>query len=89
MRHGREILLAMRFELDLYINLRPVKCLSDALCPLKNKTAADINFTVFRENTEDFGYFGGAFLVGGTWVASHPPGSIAFRPCSQHSRFRT
>jgi 3-isopropylmalate dehydrogenase len=52
MRHGREILLAMRFELDLFINLRPVKCLSDALCPLKGKGAEDINFTVFRENTE-------------------------------------
>ena len=52
MRHGREILLAMRFELELYINLRPVRCLADHLCPLKSKTAADINFTVFRENTE-------------------------------------
>lgn len=52
MRHGREILLAMRFELDLFINLRPVKCLSDELCPLKGKTARDIDFTVLRENTE-------------------------------------
>jgi len=52
MTHAREILLAMRFELDLFINLRPVRCLSDHLCPLKGKTAADIDFTVFRENTE-------------------------------------
>jgi 3-isopropylmalate dehydrogenase len=52
MRHGREILLALRFELDLYINLRPVRCLADSLCPLKGKSAKDISFTVFRENTE-------------------------------------
>lgn len=52
MRHGREILLAMRFELDLYINLRPVRCLADSLCPLKNKRASDVNFVVLRENTE-------------------------------------
>ena len=52
MRHGREILLAMRFELDLYINLRPIRCLTDELCPLKGKTASDVDFTVFRENTE-------------------------------------
>ncbi|MEK7705640.1 MAG: isocitrate/isopropylmalate family dehydrogenase, partial [Myxococcota bacterium] len=52
MRHGREILLAMRFELDLFINLRPVRCLSDRLCPLKEKRATDIDFVVLRENTE-------------------------------------
>jgi 3-isopropylmalate dehydrogenase len=52
MRHGREILLAMRFELDLYINLRPVRCLADALCPLKNKRASDVDFVILRENTE-------------------------------------
>ena len=52
MRHGREILLALRFELDLYINLRPVRCLDDALCPLKGKTAQQVNFVVLRENTE-------------------------------------
>ena len=33
MIHGREILLGMRFELDLFINFRPVRCFSDALCP--------------------------------------------------------
>jgi len=52
MRHGREILLAMRFELDLYINLRPVELLHERLCPLKDKCAKDVNFVVFRENTE-------------------------------------
>ncbi|MBC7792797.1 MAG: 3-isopropylmalate dehydrogenase, partial [Clostridia bacterium] len=52
MRHARDILLAMRFELDLYVNFRPVRCLHDSLCPLKRKTARDIDFVVFRENTE-------------------------------------
>lgn len=65
MRHGREILLAMRFELDLFINLRPVRCLTEDLNPLKNKKAADIDFTVLRENTEGlYVGMGGIFKKG-------------------------
>ena len=52
MRHARDILLGTRFELDLYINYRPVKLLADRLCPLKDRTTKDVNFVVFRENTE-------------------------------------
>ncbi len=52
MRHARDILLGTRFKLDLYTNLRPVCCLDDRLCPLKHFTAADVDFVVFRENTE-------------------------------------
>ncbi|MDA0524818.1 isocitrate/isopropylmalate dehydrogenase family protein [Methanococcoides alaskense] len=48
------ILLAARFYLDQYINLRPIKLLEGVWCPLKDKTPADIDFTVVRENTEDF-----------------------------------
>src|SRR5918911_1000822 len=51
-RHARDILLGTRFELDLYVNYRPVKLLDDRLCPLKNRTRRDIDFVVFRENTE-------------------------------------
>ena len=51
-RHARDILLGTRFELDLYVNYRPVRLLDDRLCPLKNRTRRDINFVVFRENTE-------------------------------------
>jgi 3-isopropylmalate dehydrogenase len=51
-RHARDILLGTRFELDLYVNLRPVRLLDERLCPLKGRTATDVNFTVFRENTE-------------------------------------
>jgi 3-isopropylmalate dehydrogenase len=52
MRHARDILLGTRFQLDLYANMRPVCCLHDRLCPLRNFTAEDIDFVVFRENTE-------------------------------------
>jgi 3-isopropylmalate dehydrogenase len=51
-RHARDILLGIRFELDLYVNYRPVRLLDDRLCPLKDRSAADVNFVVFRENTE-------------------------------------
>jgi 3-isopropylmalate dehydrogenase len=48
------ILLKTRFYFDQYVNLRPIKLLEGVECPLKDKTPADINFTVVRENTEDF-----------------------------------
>jgi len=48
------ILLKTRFYFDQYVNLRPIKLLEGVDCPLKDKTAKDINFTVVRENTEDF-----------------------------------
>jgi 3-isopropylmalate dehydrogenase len=65
MRHARDILLAMRFELDLYVNFRPVRCMTDALSPLKRKTARDIDFVVFRENTEGaYVSMGGIFKKG-------------------------
>ncbi len=52
LRHARDILFGLRFGLDLYANVRPVVCLSDRLMPLRNRTAKDCNFVVFRENTE-------------------------------------
>jgi 3-isopropylmalate dehydrogenase len=51
-QHARDILLGTRFELDLYVNYRPVRLLDDNLSPLKNRTRKDVNFVVFRENTE-------------------------------------
>jgi 3-isopropylmalate dehydrogenase len=48
------VLLALRFHFDQYVNLRPIKLLAGVDCPLKDKTPADIDFTVVRENTEDF-----------------------------------
>ena len=51
------ILLRLRFELDQYINLRPVKLYPNVDCPLKGKGPEDIDFVVVRENTE--GLYGG------------------------------
>ncbi|HXZ81898.1 MAG TPA: 3-isopropylmalate dehydrogenase [Terriglobales bacterium] len=50
--HAKEILLGMRFKMDLYANVRPVKLLDESLCPLKNATPSDVDFVVIRENTE-------------------------------------
>jgi 3-isopropylmalate dehydrogenase len=64
-RHAREILLGTRFELDLYVNYRPVKLLDDRLSPLKDRGRKDINFVVFRENTEGvYVSIGGRFKPG-------------------------
>jgi 3-isopropylmalate dehydrogenase len=52
MRHAADILLGTRFRLDLFANIRPVRCLVDDLMPLKGKTASDVDMVVFRENTE-------------------------------------
>jgi len=47
------IIARMRFELDLYINLRPIKLYDASLCPLKGKEPADVDMVIVRENTED------------------------------------
>jgi 3-isopropylmalate dehydrogenase len=67
MRHARDILLGLRTQLDLYINLRPVVCLADRFCPLKGKGAAAVNFVILRENTE--GLYAG---VGGNFKKGTP-----------------
>ena len=67
MKHAADILLGIRFGLDLYINLRPVKLYDERLGPLKNKAEADVDFVVFRENTE------GAYVgVGGNFKKGTP-----------------
>jgi 3-isopropylmalate dehydrogenase len=67
MKHAADILLGIRFGLDLYINLRPVKLYAPHLCPIKDKTEKDIDFIVFRENTE------GAYVnIGGNFKRGTP-----------------
>ena len=64
-RHARDILLGIRFELDLYVNYRPVRLLDERLCPLKGRGVRDVNFVVFRENTEGlYVNIGGRFKAG-------------------------
>jgi 3-isopropylmalate dehydrogenase len=63
MKHAADILLGMRFQLDLYVNYRPVKLLDERLSPLKAQTKID--FVIFRENTEGaYVGMGGAFKKG-------------------------
>jgi 3-isopropylmalate dehydrogenase len=52
LEHARDILFGLRFGLDLYANVRPVRALADRLVPLKGRPAEDVDFVVFRENTE-------------------------------------
>mgnify|MGYP002624158128 CR=1 FL=1 len=67
MRHAADILLGIRFGLDLYVNYRPIRIYDERLCPLKGKTADDVDFVVFRENTE------GAYVgVGGNFKRDTP-----------------
>jgi 3-isopropylmalate dehydrogenase len=49
----RGIIFKLRFGLDLYVNLRPIKLYTEKLCPIKGKTPKDIDIVVCRENTED------------------------------------
>ena len=65
--HARDILLGMRFQLDLYVNERPARLFDDRLTPIKGKTTRDIDLMVFRENTE------GLYVsVGGTFKQGTP-----------------
>jgi 3-isopropylmalate dehydrogenase len=64
-RHARDILLHTRFELDLFVNYRPVRLLDARLCPLKDRGPEDVDFVVFRENTEGlYVGVGGRFKAG-------------------------
>ena len=61
----REIIAGVRFKLDLFVNLRPIKCPADHICPIKDKKASDIDFVVVRENTEGaYVQMGGVFKKG-------------------------
>ena len=66
MKHAADILLGLRFGLDLYVNYRPVRLLDERLCPLKGRTPADVDFVVFRENTEGLYVGTGGFFKKGT-----------------------
>jgi len=60
------ILLRLRFELEQYINLRPVKLYDERFCPLKDKTPKHIDFVVVRENNEGLYTGSGGFVFKGT-----------------------
>jgi 3-isopropylmalate dehydrogenase len=61
----RSVILGLRFGLDLYINLRPIRLYAERLCPLKDKRPQDIDFIVVRENTEgEYSQIGGILKKG-------------------------
>ena len=65
-QHAEDILLGMRRGLDLYINLRPVRLLDQRLGPLRDRKVEEIDFVVFRENTEGAYCGAGGFFKKGT-----------------------
>src|SRR5215203_877351 len=99
-RHARDILLGMRFELDLYVNYRPVVLFESRLCPLKDRTPADIDMAIFRENTEGvYVGVGGRVKPGtedeiaiqeevNTWKGVHRIVRYAFEWAAAHGRTR-
>src|ERR1700691_3484669 len=63
--HAADILLGLRFKLDLYVNARPCILFDRRMSPLKDRTEKDIQFIVFRENTEGlYSGIGGFFKKG-------------------------
>src|SRR6202035_758986 len=65
-QHAADILLGLRFKLDLYVNARPVELLHDRLTPLRDRTEKDIRLVVFRENSEGLYVGVGGFFKKGT-----------------------
>ena len=65
-QHAADILLGLRFKLDLYVNARPVELLHHRLTPLRDRTEKDIRLMVFRENTEGLYVGVGGFFKKGT-----------------------
>jgi 3-isopropylmalate dehydrogenase len=65
-QHAADILLGLRFQLDLFVNARPTELFHERLTPLRNCRPADINLMVFRENTEGLYVGVGGFFKKGT-----------------------
>jgi 3-isopropylmalate dehydrogenase len=65
-QHAADILLGLRFKLDLYVNARPAELLTDRFCPLRDRICNDVRIMVFRENTEGVYTGAGGFFKKGT-----------------------
>jgi 3-isopropylmalate dehydrogenase len=65
-QHAADILLGLRFKLDLYVNARPCVLFDKRFTPLKGRAEKDVNFIVFRENTEGLYVGVGGFFKKGT-----------------------
>lgn len=69
----RDLLIRIRREFDLYVNIRPITLLHDELTPLKDKKRKDIDFLVIRENSE--GEYSGA----GDWLYKDKPEEVVLQ----------
>ncbi|MHC4107670.1 MAG: 3-isopropylmalate dehydrogenase [Planctomycetota bacterium] len=84
----RSVILGLRFGLDMYINLRPIKLYAEHLCPLKDKTREDIDFVVVRENTEGmYSQIGGHLKKGTPDEVAIVNGVYTWKGCERASRY--
>jgi len=84
----RSVILGLRFGLDLYINLRPVRLYAEHLCPLKDKKSEDIDFVVVRENTEGmYSQIGGHLKKGTPDEVALVNGVYTWKGCERASRY--
>jgi len=84
----RSVILGLRFGLDMYINLRPIKLYSEQLCPLKDKTPDDIDFVVVRENTEGmYSQIGGHLKKNTPDEVAIVNGVYTWKGCERASRY--
>src|SRR5690625_3561595 len=68
-----DLLLRIRKEFDLYVNIRPITLLNESLTPLKDKTTKDIDFLVIRENSE------GEYAGAGDWLFKGKPEEVVLQ----------
>jgi 3-isopropylmalate dehydrogenase len=84
----RSIILGLRFGLDLYINLRPIKLYAEHLCPIKGKGPKDIDFVVVRENTEGmYSQIGGHLKKGTPDEVALVNGVYTWKGCERACRY--
>jgi 3-isopropylmalate dehydrogenase len=84
----RSVILGLRFGLDLYINLRPIKLYAEHLCPIKDKGPADIDFVVVRENTEgEYAQIGGHLKKDTPDEVALVNGVYTWKGCERASRY--
>jgi len=84
----RSVILGLRFGLDLYINLRPIKLYAEHLCPVKDKGPSDIDFVVVRENTEgEYAQIGGHLKKGTPDEVALLTGVYTWKGCERAVRY--
>jgi 3-isopropylmalate dehydrogenase len=84
----RSVILGLRFGLDLYVNLRPIKLYAERLCPLKGKGPEDIDFVVVRENTEGmYSQIGGHLRKNTPDEVAIVNGVYTWKGCERASRY--